>query len=113
LYASALRAFGIAFSAPQPGEIDDADDEPGYEGRADEGMGDAAMVGEAGNRAAEIRDHVEVGGLGGKHASDGRVPRALVQPAGAANGSACQEMGDGFQANKITFLIFDFRFLMC
>ena len=72
------------------------------DGAADEGVGDPAMVLESGDRPAEVSDDVQVSGLGGEHARSGCVQRALVQPRRPADARTGKEMGQWFQANKIT-----------
>ena len=44
-----------------------------------EGVGDAAVVFEGGDRAAECPEHVEVGGLGGEGHGQGCVGGAAVE----------------------------------
>ena len=76
-------------------EVDGADDERGFEGEAEEGVGDAAVVLEGGDGAAEGPEGVEVGRFGGEGHGEGGVGGLAVE-AGAGEAGSGQEVGDGF-----------------
>ena len=80
---------GIAFAAASPAvpDPDDGEDHSGVDGEAEEGVGPAAMMGEAGDGTAEGPDGVEVGSLGGEDHGEGGVGGAAIE-AGAGEAGA-------------------------
>ncbi len=74
---------------------DDGDGNQSDEGRGDEGVRDAAVMLESGNRAAQSPEYVEVGGFGGERHGERCVGRLTVE-AGASETGSGEEVGDGF-----------------
>ncbi len=83
--------------AAQPVEgVDDAQGEGRIQREPEQGVGEAAMVGEAGHRAEEVHHHVDVRHLAGDGHDGGGVGGGAVQP-GAADAGAGKNVGDRFQ----------------
>ena len=82
---------------------DAADDRRSHHGRADEGVGDAAMVLELLDRAGEAPEDVDVGGLGGQHGGQRGVGGFAIE-AGAANAGAGEKVGDGLHVRLETIV---------
>ena len=80
---------------------DEADDDAGNDRRADERVGDAAMVLEALNRADEGLEEVDVGGFGGEDRGQRAVSGGAVQ-AGAADACAGKKVRDGLHREIVS-----------
>ncbi len=76
-------------------EIDGSRDGQGDERRAQERVGDAAMMLEGGNRPGESPQHVEIGGFGCQRHRQGGVGGAAIEAAAGEDGSG-EKVGDWF-----------------
>ena len=72
-----------------------ADDDCGFEGQAEEGVGPSAMMLEGGDGAVDGPEGVEVGGFGGERHGDGGVGCLAIE-AGAGEAGSGHEVGYGF-----------------
>jgi hypothetical protein len=92
-----LRAMGIAgllaIQEQAVGEPEEADDCCGFEGDAEEGVGDASMVLEDGDGALEGPEDVDVGKLGGDGHGGGGVGGFAVE-AGAGEDGSGHDVGE-------------------
>ena len=86
-----VRIFHLA-SAQTPDQIDEADYYGGVEWKSEEGVGEAAMVGEGEGRATEAAEDVQVRSLGGERERE-RGQRRLAVESGAAQACASRENG--------------------
>jgi hypothetical protein len=86
--------------APTPvkivANVYERDDQGGDNWDAEDGVGESAMMGEADSAAFEVPKHVDVWSFGGEGHSNGSEC-GLASEAGAAQGGAVEEVGDGFQ----------------
>ena len=96
--------FGFGYAGGAPAEavvgVKGEGDESGFERDAEEGVGDAAMMLEAGERAAEGEEGVDVGELGRDGHGEGGVGGATVE-AGAGEDYAGEDVGDGLHRSSM------------
>jgi hypothetical protein len=85
---------------PAPVEIvqdeDEKKDSGCDEGDSEDGVGEAAMMCEPDGTAAQVPEHVNVGGFGRKNHGYG-CERGLAGEPGTTKAGAVKEVGDGFQ----------------
>jgi hypothetical protein len=81
------------------GQPDDAYDDGGFDGQADEGVGPAAMVLEGGDGAFDGPEYVEVGSFGGEGHGHGGVGCLAVE-AGAREDGSGHEVGDWIHGDQ-------------
>ena len=89
-----LERFSLT-GAPAVEEPEDGDDDGGFEGKPEEGVGDAAMMLKGGDGTVERPEDVEVGGFGGDGHGDCGVGSLAIEPRAGEAGSG-QQMGDWF-----------------
>ena len=92
---------GCATFAPVVEEIDEGDDEGGFELEAEEGVGPAAVMLEGGDGAADGAEVVEVRSLGGEGHGEGGVGGPAVE-AGTGEDGAGHEVGKGIHGVQDT-----------
>ena len=76
-------------------EVEGGGDEGGFYGHGEESVGNAAVVLEGGERAAEAPEGVDIGQLGGDDHGEGGVGGPAIE-AGAGKDGAGEEVGYGF-----------------